>query len=112
MRFWGQCDRTRSLAECEQNPSVIQTIAEIGGDGKSVIIRIIDNSLGITQNIQNRLFDPFFTTKQVGKGTGLGLFISYKIITEKHRGKIECFSDPGKGAEFVITLPIKAIINW
>lgn len=104
-------DRTRSLAECEQNPSELQIITEMGGDGQSVTIRIIDNGLGIPEKIQPRLFDPFFTTKEVGKGTGLGLSISYKIITEKHRGKIELFSEPGKGTEFVITLPITAIVN-
>ncbi|MGK7923571.1 MAG: PAS domain S-box protein, partial [Trichodesmium sp.] len=101
-----QRDLSRSLVECEQKPSVIQIITEMGGDEQSVKIRIIDNGLGIPQKIQPRLFDPFFTTKEVGKGTGLGLSISYKIIREKHHGKIECFSEPGKGAEFVITLPI------
>jgi PAS domain S-box-containing protein len=99
-------DRTRSPAECEQNPSVIQIITEMGGDRQSVKIRIIDNGPGIPEKVQPRLFDPFFTTKDVGKGTGLGLSVSYKIITEKHQGKIECFSTPGNGAEFVITLPI------
>ncbi|MGB3651555.1 MAG: PAS domain S-box protein [Rivularia sp. (in: cyanobacteria)] len=69
-------------------------------------ISIADNGCGIPPNIQNKLFDPFFTTKEVGKGTGLGLSISYQIVVEKHRGKLYCYSKPGKGTEFVIEIPI------
>nr|WP_318781212.1 ATP-binding protein [Amazonocrinis nigriterrae] len=53
------------------------------------------------------MFDPFFTTKPVGKGTGLGLYISYQIIVDKHQGTINCISAPGKSAEFVIEILIK-----
>ncbi|MBD2255393.1 GAF domain-containing sensor histidine kinase [Nostoc parmelioides] len=75
-------------------------------------IRISDNGLGIDEQIIPRLFDPFFTTKMVGKGTGLGLSISYQIVTDKHKGKIYCQSEPGKGTEFVVELPIlQAKIN-
>ncbi|MEH2284982.1 MAG: ATP-binding protein [Nostoc sp.] len=73
----------------------------------NVIIRIADNGIGIPEEIQSRLFDPFFTTKPVGKGTGMGLSISYQIITEKHGGSLQCISSPGQGAEFVITIPIR-----
>ncbi|MEH2162878.1 MAG: ATP-binding protein [Nostoc sp.] len=73
-----------------------------------VVIRIADNGSGIPEAIQSRLFDPFFTTKAVGKGTGMGLSISYQIITEKHGGSLECISSPGQGAEFVIAIPIRA----
>lgn len=65
-----------------------------------------DNGLGISETSIEKLFDPFFTTKPVGKGTGLGLAISYQIITEKHQGELTCFSQPGKGAKFEITLPL------
>ncbi|MDJ0795982.1 MAG: ATP-binding protein, partial [Calothrix sp. MO_167.B12] len=68
-------------------------------------IMIKDNGPGIPLDIQNKLFDPFFTTKPVGKGTGLGLSICYKII-EKHQGEIKLISEPGKGAEFIIALPV------
>ncbi|MCF2145771.1 ATP-binding protein [Desmonostoc muscorum LEGE 12446] len=74
-----------------------------------VIISIKDNASGIEEEVKSRLFDPFFTTKSVGKGTGLGLSISYQIIVDKHKGKINCISEPGKGAEFVIEIPIKQI---
>ncbi|KAF3887828.1 MULTISPECIES: GAF domain-containing sensor histidine kinase [Nostocales] len=70
-----------------------------------VKITIVDNGPGIDESIKNRLFDPFFTTKTVGKGTGLGLSISYHIVVEKHQGKLECFSSPTQGTEFVIVIP-------
>jgi two-component system, NtrC family, sensor kinase len=71
-----------------------------------VLIRIIDNGIGMTEATRQKLFDPFFTTKDVGKGTGLGLSVSYQIVTERHRGQLYCNSEPGKGAEFVVQLPI------
>ncbi|NET74478.1 MAG: ATPase, partial [Sphaerospermopsis sp. SIO1G2] len=78
-------------------------------DNNHIMVRIGDNGLGIPKNIQAKLFDPFFTTKPVGKGTGLGLSISHQIIVEKHCGDIHCISNPGKGAEFIIKIPIKAV---
>ncbi|MEO0646766.1 MAG: ATP-binding protein [Cyanobacteria bacterium J06650_10] len=72
---------------------------------KSVVISIADNGTGMPTDIQERIFDPFFTTKEVGKGTGMGLAISHQIVTEKHAGKIKCFSDEGIGTEFVIEIP-------
>ncbi len=74
---------------------------------ENVIIRIADNGAGIPEEIQSRLFDPFFTTKPVGKGTGMGLSISYQIITDKHGGSLQCISSPRQGAEFVIAIPIR-----
>ncbi|MEH2405387.1 PAS domain S-box protein, partial [Nostoc sp.] len=71
-----------------------------------VTIRIIDNGLGISEDIKKQLFDPFFTTKPIGKGTGMGLAISYQIITERHGGSLECISQPGQGAEFLIKIPM------
>ncbi|MEH1798460.1 MAG: ATP-binding protein [Nostoc sp.] len=75
-------------------------------ESKFVVIRITDNGLGIAEDVKKRLFDPFFTTKQVGKGTGLGLSISYQIVVEKHGGILNCLSEPGKGTEFWIQIPI------
>jgi PAS domain S-box-containing protein len=72
-----------------------------------VIIRIKDNGLGMTEEVQQKLFSPFFTTKPVGKGTGLGLSISYQIVVEKHGGELECFSVLGQGTEFSIKIPIQ-----
>ncbi|MEM9924988.1 MAG: PAS domain S-box protein [Cyanobacteria bacterium P01_D01_bin.50] len=71
-----------------------------------VTIRIADNGIGIPEDIKDKLFNPFFTTKPVGKGTGMGLSISNKIITEKHSGSIECISKSGQGSEFMISIPL------
>lgn len=73
----------------------------------NVVISIADNGPGIPLDVKSRIFDPFFTTKAVGKGTGMGLAISYQLITEKHSGKLECFSDEGVGTEFVISIPMQ-----
>jgi len=72
-----------------------------------VQIVIADNGTGISKDIQQQIFNPFFTTKPVGKGTGMGMSISYQIIVEKHGGKLECFSTPGDGTKFVIQIPHK-----
>nr|WP_246276988.1 ATP-binding protein [Microcoleus asticus] len=74
---------------------------------KKVIIKISDNGPGMTENVRKRLFDPFFTTKPVGQGTGLGLSISYEIVVNQHGGELKCFSEPGKGAEFAIEIPLQ-----
>jgi two-component system NtrC family sensor kinase len=74
-------------------------------DENTVKISLRDTGSGMTDEVSKKIFDPFFTTKEIGKGTGLGLSISYGII-EKHNGKIEVFSQLGKGTEFVITIPI------
>ncbi len=71
-----------------------------------IIIQIIDNGCGITEEVYSKLFDPFFTTKPVGKGTGLGLSIAYKIIVAKHSGKLSCNSILGQGTEFIIEIPL------
>ncbi|MBW4617570.1 MAG: GAF domain-containing protein [Desmonostoc vinosum HA7617-LM4] len=75
------------------------------GDDR-IQISIKDNGFGISQEVQTQLFNPFFTTKPVGQGTGLGLSISHQII-EKHGGKLQCVSQPGEGAEFIIDIPIR-----
>jgi two-component system NtrC family sensor kinase len=71
-----------------------------------VQIKISDNGLGMPEEIQSQIFDPFFTTKPVGKGTGMGMAISYQIIVEKHKGYLEFTSVPHQGTEFVIKIPI------
>lgn len=70
------------------------------------IIRISDNGLGMPESVRENIFNPFFTTKQVGVGTGLGLSISWSIVVEKHGGRIDCISNPEKGSEFIIEIPI------
>ncbi|MBD2503450.1 PAS domain S-box protein [Anabaena azotica] len=87
-----------------KNPQIVIR-TELTTDNQ-VIIRIADNGPGMTEQVRSRLFDPFFTTKPVGKGTGMGLSISYQIVVTNHQGQIQCISAPGKGTEFIITLPL------
>jgi signal transduction histidine kinase len=61
----------------------------------------------MTADVKDRIFEPFFTTKPIGEGTGLGLYISYQIVQEKHGGELKCFSEEGQGAEFWIEIPIR-----
>jgi signal transduction histidine kinase len=75
-------------------------------DVEWVEIAIADTGIGIPDEIQGRVFDAFFTTKPVGKGTGIGLSISYSIVTKKHGGRLTFFSVPRQGAEFVVQIPI------
>ncbi|RUR84952.1 GAF domain-containing protein [Chlorogloeopsis fritschii PCC 9212] len=97
---------TQSPVPNHQYPTPqIQIRTELTSDN-SIVIRIQDNGPGIPEQVRSRIFDPFFTTKEPGKGTGLGLSISYQIIVEKHGGQIKCFSEPGKGSEFWIEIPI------
>jgi signal transduction histidine kinase len=72
-----------------------------------VRITIGDNGSGIPATVQSHVFDPFFTTKPVGQGTGMGLAISYQIITTNHKGQLYCRSGFGQITEFVIELPLK-----
>ncbi|MFK8185459.1 MAG: ATP-binding protein [Phormidesmis sp.] len=88
----------------ETHPTITVT-TEICADSEDVLIRIADNGSGIPQDIQPQIFDPFFTTKPIGKGTGMGMSISYQIITEKHHGQLTFTSNIGEGTEFVIRLP-------
>lgn len=81
--------------------------ANSGEKTPHAVIRIADNGPGMSEEVCRRLFDPFFTTKPVGKGTGLGLSISYQIVVEKHSGQLTCVSEPGRGAEFLIAIPIQ-----
>jgi two-component system, NtrC family, sensor kinase len=73
-----------------------------------VVIRVVDNGLGMDEAVKNKIFDPFFTTKPVGHGTGLGLSISYQIVVEKHKGQISCLSAPGQGTEFIVEIPVRS----
>ena len=73
--------------------------------GSQVEIRFSDNDTGIPAEVQAKIFQPFFTTKPTGEGTGLGLSLSYEIITQHHGGTLVVASEPGQGTEFIISLP-------
>jgi signal transduction histidine kinase/HAMP domain-containing protein len=89
-----------------QTQGALKILIKTELSGQEVVIRILDNGTGMNATTRQKLFDPFFTTKDVGKGTGLGLSVSYQIVTEKHQGQLFCNSEPGKGAEFVVQIPI------
>ena len=71
-----------------------------------VEIKVTDNGTGIRATVVDKIFQPFFTTKPTGQGTGLGLSLSYDIITKGHRGKLKVKSVDGEGSSFIITLPV------
>ncbi|MBL8251215.1 MAG: PAS domain S-box protein [Candidatus Competibacter sp.] len=70
------------------------------------MLEVIDNGPGMEEKTLKRIFEPFFTTKDVGVGTGLGLSVSYFIVTEQHNGRLSVASKPGQGACFSIRLPL------
>jgi signal transduction histidine kinase len=74
-------------------------------EGADVLLRVRDSGSGIAPEHLSRLFEPFFTTKPVGKGTGLGLHVAYKII-KAHGGQIDVASELGQGSTFTIRLPV------
>ena len=77
---------------------------------QGVAIKVRDEGVGIAQGNLRRIFDPFFTTKPAGEGTGLGLSVSYGIVS-RHRGRIDVKSEMGKGSEFTIRLPKDQPLN-
>jgi two-component system NtrC family sensor kinase len=75
------------------------------GDGEMVEVLVKDTGKGIAPDDREKIFEPFFTTKAVGKGTGLGLWVSYGIV-QSFGGDIEVDSDLGRGSTFTIQLPV------
>jgi polar amino acid transport system substrate-binding protein len=88
----------------EGGPTIALRTARGAG---TVRIEVADNGPGMAETVRRRVFEPFFTTKEPGQGTGLGLAVSYFIITSNHGGSIRVESEPGKGARFIIELPIE-----
>lgn len=70
-----------------------------------ITITVTDNGNGIPGKIRDKIFQPFFTTKPTGSGTGLGLSLSYDIVTKEHNGTIKVESKEGEGSDFIIILP-------
>jgi len=100
--FYSVAKKRKELGESFQPFVTVKT----RNAGDKVIISIRDNGNGIPQNAVDKIFQPFFTTKPVGEGTGLGLSMSYDIITKGHGGEIKVETKQGEFAEFIITLPI------
>jgi two-component system, NtrC family, sensor kinase len=102
------CQRT--VEEIRANPSKIRIQTEML-DSDWIRIKIIDNGLGMNEEVLAQMFNPFFTTKPIGKGTGMGLAISHAIVVEKHGGQLSCLSEPGQGTEFIIQIPVQQTIR-
>ena len=76
-------------------------------DEHHVVVEIGDTGSGMTEEVAAHAFEPFFTTKEVGKGTGLGLDISRRVVVERHSGAIEVDSEPGRTV-IRVRLPLDA----
>ncbi|MBD1855576.1 MULTISPECIES: AAA family ATPase [Leptolyngbya] len=96
--------QTRSFAELAAHPQKITIRTSV--DANQVQIQICDNGKGMPEEVKAKIFDHLFTTKGVGKGTGLGLAIARQIVVDKHSGSLTVQSEPSKGTEFCIQLPI------
>jgi signal transduction histidine kinase len=83
---------------------IVRTV--LAADLAYVRLEVEDNGPGIPENIRQRLFEPFFTTKDVGEGTGLGLWLCWSIVVERHQGQIWAEAGPEGGSRFVVELPL------
>ncbi len=91
----------------QQNPTDYEPTVSIATKtvGKHLEIRIKDNGNGMPQEVVDKIFQPFFTTKPTGQGTGLGLSMSYDIITKGHSGELKVNTRPRESTEFIIVIP-------
>jgi signal transduction histidine kinase len=95
--------KRKSQAEDGYEPTVIVRTERVNNH---VNVYVKDNGMGISEKILEKIYQPFFTTKPAGEGTGLGLSLSYDIITKAHNGELKVETKEGEGAEFIIELPI------
>jgi PAS domain S-box-containing protein len=95
-----------AMVQAPQRPETPTISLRTGVDGDWLRVEVEDNGPGMSEAVRKRVFEPFFTTKPVGEGTGLGLSVSYFIIVTNHGGRFEVQSEPGKGARFILWLPL------
>lgn len=103
----GGIETTQNLYEPTVTVSTKLIIPPTGGQRGAALISVRDNGNGIPQNIIDKIFQPFFTTKPTGQGTGLGLSLSYEIVTKGHGGELKVETKEGEGSVFTILLPLK-----
>jgi PAS domain S-box-containing protein len=101
--------RNSSQAMASARPEIPDPaiVVRLMNAGDHVVVELEDNGPGMTAEVQRRAFEPFFTTKPPGVGTGLGLSVSYFIVTRSHGGRMRLESSPGRGAKFIIELPVR-----
>ena len=98
----GKLNASSSSAGQPYEPTVSVSTKKVGN---TVKIEIADNGNGIPQKVLDKIFQPFFTTKPTGQGTGLGLSLSYDIVTKGHGGELKAATKEGEGSRFTIILP-------
>jgi signal transduction histidine kinase/ligand-binding sensor domain-containing protein len=100
---------TRFVPQSPERAASLATLTGVGTNGtrESIEIRVRDNGTGIPESVKDKIFQPFFTTKPTGEGTGLGLSLSYDIVTKGHGGTLTVESMEREGKEFVVSLPLK-----
>ena len=99
--------KNAAQAMCEDGAIAEPTIRiSVSRHGEYLVIKVADNGPGMTNDVKKRIFEPFYTTKEVGAGTGLGLAVSYMLITNNHKGSIGVESSLGQGTCFTINLPL------
>ncbi|HRD49605.1 MAG TPA: PAS domain S-box protein, partial [Candidatus Contendobacter sp.] len=98
--------KNAAQAMAEEEASAPTIVLRTRHEAEYALIEVLDNGPGMDEKTLKRIFEPFFTTKAVGVGTGLGLSVSYFIVTEQHNGRLSVTSKPGQGACFSIRLPL------
>jgi signal transduction histidine kinase len=99
-------DATRQRAEAAPSGYVPEVTVATRRTADGVAVCVSDNGPGIAPEVRQKVFEPFFTTKPTGEGTGLGLSMSYDIVTQGHGGTLTVESEPGEGAQFTLALPV------
>jgi two-component system, NtrC family, sensor kinase len=103
--FYAVTEKKKLMGDNYEPTVTISTKAlKPSSGGLMVEIRVADNGSGIPQKVMDKIFQPFFTTKPTGQGTGLGLSMSYDIITKGHGGELKVETREGVGTEFIILL--------
>lgn len=97
---------TQALFQHSRDGETGQITITIRNNTDHLVVWIADNGPGMSNEVARRIFDPFFTTKPPGEGTGLGLSVTYLIVTRNHGGEISVESSPGNGTTFIIRLPL------
>jgi len=98
-----------AMRETQDGGRVPKLVLRVFPEGRMVRVEIEDNGPGMDEAIRKRIFEPFFTTKPPGSGTGLGLSVSYFIVTQDHKGSLAVVSQPGEGSRFIIELPVEGV---
>ncbi|UCE61001.1 MAG: HAMP domain-containing histidine kinase [Phycisphaerales bacterium] len=101
----------QAMAEQENPTETPRFVLRTLRDGDMARIELEDNGPGMSEETRQRAFEPFFTTKETNVGAGLGLSVSYFIITENHAGTMTVESSPGRGAKFIVRIPLRRVAD-